>query len=127
MCREFDHIKNHVFLIKSHPPPPPVEIEGELEYEVEQILDSQLFRGKLQYLVKWVGYTEEHNTWEPAENLQHTQEAIDIFHRLHPSAPRRIRAMLPFRPIENFTDTPEGFHCILNIDDDEENSRGREC
>src|SRR5882757_1029220 len=29
-------------------PQPPIEIEGELEYEVEQILDSRLRRNKLQ-------------------------------------------------------------------------------
>jgi len=33
-------------------PAPPVEINGELEYEVEQILDSRLRHGQLQYLVK---------------------------------------------------------------------------
>ena len=38
--------------------PPPVEIEGEFEYEVEQILDSRLYQGKLQYLVKWLGYMD---------------------------------------------------------------------
>ena len=32
-------------------PPPPEEIEGELEYEVEEILDSKIVRGKLKYLV----------------------------------------------------------------------------
>ena len=51
-------------------PAPPVEINGELEYEIEQILDSQL-----QYLVKWQGYTEEHNTWELPTNLANAQDA----------------------------------------------------
>ena len=36
-------------------PPPPDEIEGELKYEVKEILDSKVVRGKLLYLVDWVG------------------------------------------------------------------------
>ena len=38
-------------------PPPPVEVEGKKEYEVEEILDRQERRGKTRYLVKWKGYT----------------------------------------------------------------------
>ena len=45
-------------------PLPPVEVAGEKEYEVEEILDRQEKRGKTKYLVKWKGYTAEENTWE---------------------------------------------------------------
>jgi hypothetical protein len=31
----------------------PVIVEGKLEYEVEDILDSCIFRHQLQYLIKW--------------------------------------------------------------------------
>ena len=43
-------------------PPPPVEVAGEKEYEVEEILDRQEKKGKTKYLVKWKGYTAEENT-----------------------------------------------------------------
>jgi len=43
-------------------PPPPVEVAGEKEYEVEKILDRQERRGKTKYLVKWKGYMVEENT-----------------------------------------------------------------
>lgn len=33
------------------PPPEPVEVEGEEEYEVKEILDSRLYRRQLQYLI----------------------------------------------------------------------------
>jgi len=33
-------------------PPPPVEVAGEKEYKVEEILDRQERRGKTKYLVK---------------------------------------------------------------------------
>ena len=44
------------------------------------ILDSRLHRGNLQYLVKWLGYTEEYNTWEPLSNLKNAEEAVKDFH-----------------------------------------------
>jgi hypothetical protein len=70
-------------------PPPPQEVEGELEYEVEAILDSKLTRGKLMYLVDWVGYGQEERTWEPAENVEHAEQAVADFHRAHPERPSR--------------------------------------
>ena len=42
-------------------PPPPVKVDGEKEYEVEEMLDRQERRGKIKYLVKWKGYTVEEN------------------------------------------------------------------
>jgi hypothetical protein len=49
------------------PPPPPIEMEGALVYEVESILEHR-FRGiknpKAYYKVAWKGYGVEHNSWE---------------------------------------------------------------
>ena len=44
--------------------PPPVKINSEKEYEVEEILDRQERRGKMKYLVKWKEYMVEENIWE---------------------------------------------------------------
>ena len=62
-------------------PPPPVEVAGEKEYEVEEILDRQERRGKTKYLVKWKGYTAEENTWEGLENLKNAREKIEEFEK----------------------------------------------
>jgi hypothetical protein len=35
--------------------------DGEKEYKVETILDSQMRYNRLKYLVKWKGYDESHN------------------------------------------------------------------
>jgi hypothetical protein len=71
-------------------PPPPVEIDDELEYEVTAIVGSRIFRGKLQYRVEWLGYEEadasERWTWESAKDLNHAQEAIAAFHDINPEA-----------------------------------------
>ena len=62
-------------------PPPPVEVAGEKEYGVEEILDRQERRGKTKYLVKWKGYTVEGNTWEGLENLKNAKEKIEEFEK----------------------------------------------
>ena len=91
------------------PPPEPVEVEGELEYEVEEILDSRTYRNQFQYLVRWKGYGEGDDSWEPAKGLTHCQELIDEFHQRNPNAPRRIAstvfASLPWQPLQNLTTT----------------------
>jgi hypothetical protein len=53
------------------PEPPPDLIEDQEEYEVEQILAMRLYRRwkKRQYLIKWKGYSNAHNSWEPAKNV----------------------------------------------------------
>jgi hypothetical protein len=50
--------------------PLPELIEGQEEWEVEQILDKRVHRCKEQYLIKWKGYSDTHNSWEPVENIQ---------------------------------------------------------
>jgi hypothetical protein len=74
-------------------PQSPVEIEGHPEYEVEKIMDSQLQCHKLEFLVKWKGYTEENNSWEPKDNCTCAHKAITHFYRKYPNAPRRIARM----------------------------------
>ena len=73
-------------------PPLPVEVDGEKEYKVEEILDKQERRGKTRYLVKWKGYTAEENMWEGLENLKNAREKIEEFEkRRFEKEIRRIR------------------------------------
>ena len=65
--------------------PPPVLVEGEEEYEVERILNSQVRRGKLRYLVLWKGYGYEDISWEDADQV-HAPDLITEFYRGHPEA-----------------------------------------
>jgi len=66
-------------------PAPPVVVDGEEEWEVEEILDSKLYYRKLHYYVKWTGYDAP--TWDPAELLANAPDAIADFHRRHPNKP----------------------------------------
>ena len=45
------------------------EEEAEEVFTVDAIIKSRKRAGKTQYLVKWEGYDESDNTWEPAENI----------------------------------------------------------
>jgi len=63
------------------PPPPPVEVDGEEEYQVSSVEDSRVYRNQLQYLVRWMGY--DSLTWEPAKFVNGLQ-AVGEFHRRYP-------------------------------------------
>lgn len=69
------------------PPPPPIEVEGQIEYEVETILDSRWRHRKLQYYVDWKDCTPDERTWEPVDHLAHCDELIAEFHRRFPTKP----------------------------------------
>lgn len=64
------------------PPAPPVIVEGKEELEVDEILDSRLRYGSLQYLVRWKGYDTP--MWKPAENVSNIPTLLSRFHRLYP-------------------------------------------
>lgn len=72
---------------QSQLPPPPVIVNGELEFQVEEILDARKTRNSSQpmYLVKWTG--ESQITWEPYDNVKDL-EALDRFFTRYPEKPR---------------------------------------
>ena len=43
--------------------------QEEPEFTVESIVEKRRVNGKLEYLIKWKGYSSDENTWEPKENL----------------------------------------------------------
>ena len=63
---------------QKQPVPPTIIVDDNVEFEVEEILDSKLVRQTLKYLVRWVGYDEL--TWEPSELLKNSPELVHYFH-----------------------------------------------
>jgi hypothetical protein len=84
--------------------PPPDIIAGEEEWEVERILDHRSRRvnrrSVMEYLVKWRGYPDSDNSWEPVTNLHADDLVEDYWQRrgghisqstaVHRSARRRV-------------------------------------
>src|SRR6267142_1228333 len=64
--------------------PPPDLIKGENEYKIETIRKHRRFgkNKKLQYLLKWKGYPESDNKWEPVEQL-HAPQLLKEYHARH--------------------------------------------
>jgi len=89
-------------------PPEPVVIEGTPQYKVEEIPDSWLKHGKLEFLVKWSRYTDDYNTWEPEANCANSHDIINEFYKSNPSAPWKLNAQafaeLIFCPYDNLTE-----------------------
>ena len=47
---------------KTEDHPLPIVIDEEVEWEVEEILNSHWHQRRFQYLIKWKGYGHEHNS-----------------------------------------------------------------
>lgn len=57
-----------------------MEITDDRVYAAERINKKRVRAGKVEYLVKWKGWSTRHNTWEPEENIL-DERLIDIFER----------------------------------------------
>ena len=83
----------HVSLLKQYTsgrtsPPPPVMLDGSWEFTIETIIGHRnIFFGRLrkdgtrpskkEYLIKWLGYAQEHNSWEPEDELFNESDLQD--------------------------------------------------
>ncbi|GAA5973503.1 hypothetical protein JCM21900_002203 [Sporobolomyces salmonicolor] len=54
------------------PCPEPMMVDGEEEYVVEKIIDEKGNGDRRRYLVKWSGYPESENSWEPLKHVEDT-------------------------------------------------------
>ena len=66
-------------------PPLPELVDGEIEFEVENILQHKSVGRKkeLRYLVQWRGYSRAESTWEPEENLRNASEVLEAYKSTH--------------------------------------------
>jgi transposase InsO family protein len=77
-------------------PQPPITVDGQDEWEVEQILAVRLIRKRLFYRVKWLGHDDD-LTWYPARNFKNSPHRIRDFHVQYPNLagpPKRLAEWL---------------------------------
>ena len=66
--------------------------ESDEEFAVEKIIEKQLNPdGNVQYLIKWKGYDEKDNSWEPIENL-YCDDLIEEFEKNQVSIPKTLKS-----------------------------------
>jgi len=83
----------HASLLKKYVPEPedmrgraptrpnPVIVEGEEEYEVEDILKARGTGSRREYLVKWKGYDYDDSTWQSRADLKNAPTILRRFER----------------------------------------------
>ena len=76
---------------RRQPPPEPVQVLDDLQWEVKAILDSKIVRKNVQYLVEWLGFEDDDNerqSWQPWHNVEGSKDLLREFHSRHPSKPQ---------------------------------------
>ena len=66
-------------------PPLPELVDGESEYEVENILQHKFMGRKkeIHYLVQWRSYSRAESTWEPEKHLRNASEVLEGYKSTH--------------------------------------------
>ncbi|KAH1069254.1 hypothetical protein AAZX31_03G083900 [Glycine max] len=64
---------------------------GENFFEVQAIRRKRVRKGQVQYLIKWNGWPETANTWEPPENLESVPDVVEAFEESLKSGKHRKR------------------------------------
>jgi hypothetical protein len=77
---------------QTNEPPPPIIVNTDQEWEVQEVLALRLVRRCLKYRVQWTGYDEDLE-WYPASNFiyaPHKLKEFYISHQDQPGPPKRL-------------------------------------
>jgi hypothetical protein len=83
------HPTFHVSVLEPADPRTPLQktfryqADQDYEFEVEKILDHRTEDNGLEYLIKWKGYPQSENTWEPDTNLTNCRQLLTSYHQTH--------------------------------------------
>ncbi|KAI5115192.1 hypothetical protein M0805_006796 [Coniferiporia weirii] len=62
--------------------PPPDQIEGHQEFEIEAIVSHKGNGNRRRFLVKWTGYPSSENQWLPKTELSHAAKILKTYKKL---------------------------------------------
>ncbi|VFQ84266.1 unnamed protein product [Cuscuta campestris] len=95
---------------------------GEGFYDLEAIRKKRIRRGKVEYLIKWRGWPESANTWEPIENLETCPDVIAAFERrlLSRKQGRKPKSnTITTKKLQNFSSVPTNTTYITDRNDNQ--------
>jgi len=90
--------------------------EGD-EYVVENIVNKRVVKGKVQYFVKWEGFPDSDNTWEPEENLS-CPEKVEEYNRVNKDKSGTTPKSAAKRPRSKMADGSDNDDSGADSDDD---------
>ena len=73
------YLKPHQPGGSSGAPPEPVELDGQLEYEVEAIKAHRKQGRRLKFLVQWLGYSSAHYECLKEDDLGNAQAKVRVY------------------------------------------------
>ena len=60
---------------------PPIDVDGDVEFEVETILKHRQIRGEDLYQVRWKGYDQSEDMWLNEAQLEHSTQLLEDIRR----------------------------------------------
>jgi Integrase zinc binding domain/Chromo (CHRromatin Organisation MOdifier) domain len=101
--------------------PPPDLIDGEEEWEVEEILGDRQYRHKRQYLIQWKGYAPAHDSWVDESELN-APDLIEAYKRKNTKKILTKLAQLTTADIPQPAQTPHYQTRVAEIPQDQSSS-----
>ena len=81
------------FKERAEPQTMEVEEDEDMEFDVEEILNSVRRNGKVLYQIRWEGYGADDDTWEPFEKMT-CKDKLRLFHERFPKKPMDSRVKM---------------------------------